>query len=29
MLDFHHKDPAIKDASVARMTSNRNKIEDI
>ena len=29
MLDFHHKDPAIKDASVARLTSNRNKLEDI
>lgn len=28
-LDFHHKDPAIKDGIIARMTSNKNKIEDI
>lgn len=29
VLDFHHRDPLIKDASIARMTSNYNKIEDI
>lgn len=29
VLDFHHKDPTIKDADIARMTSNKNKIEDI
>lgn len=29
VLDFHHKDPSIKDAGIARMTSNKNKIEDI
>ena len=29
ILDFHHKDPSIKDAGIARMTSNKNKIEDI
>ena len=28
-LDFHHKDPTIKDETIARMTSNRNKVEDI
>ena len=28
-LDFHHKDPAIKDETISRMTSNRNKVEDI
>lgn len=28
-LDFHHKDPSIKDDTIARMTSNRNKMEDI
>ena len=28
-LDFHHIDPSIKDKSVARMTSNCNRIEDI
>ena len=28
-LDFHHLDPNIKDATVARMTSNQNRIEDI
>lgn len=29
MLDFHHKDPSIKDASIARITSNNNKMENI
>lgn len=29
VLDFHHKDPSVKDTDIARMTSNRNKIEDI
>ena len=29
VLDFHHKDPSIKDNTIARMTSNYNKIEDI
>ena len=29
MLDFHHKDPSIKDTTIARLTSNRNNIEDI
>lgn len=29
VLDFHHKDPTIKDANIARMTSNKNRIEDI
>ena len=29
MLDFHHIDPNIKDENIARLTSNRNKIEDI
>lgn len=29
LLDFHHKDPSIKDADIARLTSNRNKKEDI
>lgn len=29
MLDFHHKDPSIKDTTISRMTSNYNKIEDI
>ena len=29
VLDFHHKDPSIKDGTIARMTSNYNKIEDI
>ena len=29
VLDFHHKDPSIKDANIARMTSNKNKLEDI
>ena len=28
-LDFHHMDPSIKDKSIARMTSNNNKMEDI
>ena len=28
-LDFHHKDPSIKDETIARMTSNCNKMEDI
>lgn len=29
LLDFHHIDPNIKEDTVARMTSNRNNIEDI
>ena len=29
VLDFHHKDPSIKDANIARMTSNKNRLEDI
>ena len=29
VLDFHHKDPSVKDGTIARMTSNYNKIEDI
>lgn len=29
VLDFHHKDSSIKNAGIARMTSNKNKIEDI
>ena len=29
VLDFHHRDPSIKDANIARMTSNKNKLEDI
>lgn len=28
-LDFHHKDPSIKDETIARLTSNRNRMEDI
>lgn len=29
MLDFHHKDPSIKDDNIARITSNNNKMENI
>ena len=29
VLDFHHKDSSIKDANIARMTSNKNRLEDI
>ena len=29
VLDFHHKNPSVKDGTIARMTSNYNKIEDI
>lgn len=29
VLDFHHKDPAIKDADIARITSNNNKMDTI
>ena len=29
LLDFHHVNPEIKDDTIAKMTSNRNKIEDI
>ena len=29
VLDFHHKDPSIKDSTIARLTSNSNKLEDI
>lgn len=29
MLDFHHKDPSIKDGTIARITSNNNKMETI
>lgn len=29
VLNFHHKDPSIKDANIARMTSNKNRLEDI
>ena len=29
VLDFHHIDPNIKDGDIARLTSNRNKWEDI
>lgn len=29
MLDFHHKDPSIKDGNIARITSNYNKMETI
>ena len=29
VLDFHHIDPSIKDADIARMTSNSNKVENI
>lgn len=28
-LDFHHIDPAIKDETIARMTSNKSNIQDI
>lgn len=28
-LDFHHKDPSKKKQTIARMTSNYNKLEDI
>ena len=28
-LDFHHIDPSIKDADIARMTSNKSNINDI
>ena len=28
-LDFHHKDPSIKDETISRLTSNRNRMEDI
>lgn len=29
VLDFHHIDPSIKDSTIARLTSNRNQVEDI
>lgn len=29
VLDFHHIDPSVKDETVSRMASQRNKIEDI
>lgn len=29
MLDFHHKNPSIKDDTIARITSNNNKMENI
>ena len=28
-LDFHHIDPSIKDDTIARMVSNKSKLEDI
>lgn len=28
-LDFHHKDPTIKDNTIARLTSNCNNMKDI
>lgn len=29
VLDFHHKDPSVKEGTVARLTSNRNNIDFI
>lgn len=29
VLDFHHRDPSVKDSTIARLTSNRNNMEDI
>ena len=29
LLDFHHVNPEIKDDTIAKMASNRNKMEDI
>lgn len=29
VLDFHHRDPSVKDSTIARLTSDRNNMEDI
>ena len=29
VLDFHHKDPSVKDSTISRMTSNNKNMNNI